>query len=226
MIPLKDDIRSRSFPLVNSLLIAANILVFLYEATLGAGVADFIGRYGLVPAQLVGHWPAGWGKVFSSMFIHGGWEHIIGNMLYLFIFGDNVEDALGHLTYLSFYLLCGAAAAGSQVLSDLGSTLPMVGASGAVAGVLGAYLLLYPRAGVLTLIPLGFFIRVVKIPALVVLGFWIVLQVLFGLYSLPLAGQGQGGVAWFAHIGGFAAGLLLVKPLALRSRRKFQSAGI
>jgi membrane associated rhomboid family serine protease len=218
MIPIKDDIQSARFPWVNSLLIAANVLVFLYEAGLGPEAGEFIREYGLVPVQLVTQWPRGWQSIFSSMFIHGGWEHIIGNMLYLFIFGDNVEDALGSLRYLLFYLLCGAAASWSQVLSDPGSTLPMVGASGAVAGVLGAYLLLYPRAGVLTLIPLGLFIRVVKIPAVVVLGFWIVLQVIFGLVSLPLAGQGQGGVAWFAHIGGFGAGLLLVKMLSRRRR--------
>jgi len=153
------------------------------------------------------------------MFIHGGWEHIIGNMLYLYIFGDNVEDALGHFRYLLFYLLCGIAASWAHILFNPHSIIPTVGASGAVAGVLGAYLLLYPRAGVLTLIPLGFFIRIVRIPAVFVLGFWIILQLLFGVISPPLPGEQSGGVAWFAHIGGFFAGMLLAKALARRQNK-------
>jgi len=219
MIPLKDDIPSARFPLVNTALIVINCAVFLFEAGRGAGAQQLIARFGVVPARLLASGAAGWGTILTSMFLHGGWEHIIGNMLYLFIFGDNVEDAMGHLTYLLFYLACGTAAAWAQVLSAPGSQLPTVGASGAIAGVLAAYVLLYPRAGVLTLIPLGFFFRIVRVPALVVLGFWIVLQVVFGLVSLPLAHAAQGGVAWFAHIGGFAAGLLLVKPLVWLSRR-------
>jgi membrane associated rhomboid family serine protease len=219
MIPLKDDIRSARFPLVNALLIAVNCLVFLLEAGMGKGVEGLILRQGIVPARMLASGGADWHTIFTSMFLHGGWEHIIGNMLYLFIFGDNVEDAMGHVKYLLFYLACGAAAAWAQILSAPGSPVPTVGASGAIAGVLGAYLVLYPRAGVLTLIPLGFFFRIVRIPAIFVLGFWIVLQVVFGLVSLPLAQAASGGVAWFAHIGGFAAGLILVKPLSWRSRR-------
>lgn len=219
MIPLKDDIPSSSFPAVNTLLIALNGLVFLYEVGLGHDVSQFIQRFGLVPANALSLGIAGWGNIFSSMFIHGGWEHIIGNMLYLFIFGDNVEDALGHVKYLFFYLLCGLAAAWGHILFNPHSAIPTVGASGAVAGVLGAYLLLYPRAGVLTLIPIGIFIRIIKVPAVLVLGFWIVLQLLFGLISLPLPGEQSGGIAWFAHIGGFFAGMLLA-GLSVRRRNK------
>ena len=218
MIPLKDDIRSARFPLVNVLLIAANCLVFLYEAGLGTGIEGFIIRHGIVPARILASVGADWPTVFTSMFLHGGWEHIIGNMLYLFIFGDNVEDAMGPVKYLLFYLACGTAAAWAQILTAPGSQVPTVGASGAIAGVLGAYLVLYPKAGVLTLIPLGFFFRIVRVPAVLVLGFWIVLQVVFGLVSLPLAHTTQGGIAWYAHIGGFAAGLVLVKPLTWRQR--------
>lgn len=218
MIPLKDDIPSRRFPAINAALIAVNCAVFLYEAGQGAGLQQFIVRYGVVPARLLADGSAGWPTILTSMFLHGGWAHLLGNMLYLFIFGDNVEDALGHLRYLLFYLLCGTAAAWSHVLSGPASVVPTVGASGAIAGVLGAYLVLFPRAGVLTLIPLGFFFRVVRIPALVVLGFWIVLQVILGVASLPTAHGAQGGTAWFAHIGGFAAGLALVKPMAWRPR--------
>lgn len=216
MIPLKDDIPARRFPMVNAALIAANCLVFLVEVGMGRDVAGVIQRYGVVPARLIAAGAADWPTIGSSMFLHGGWEHIVGNMLYLFIFGDNVEDAMGHVRYLLFYLACGAAAAWAHVLSASASQVPTVGASGAIAGVLGAYLVLYPRAGVLTLIPLGFFFRIVRVPALLVLGFWIVLQVLFGLVSLPLAHVAQGGTAWFAHIGGFVAGLLLVRLAARR----------
>jgi membrane associated rhomboid family serine protease len=215
MIPLKDDIPSLKFPIINTALIIINVLVFLYEITLGQSLTGFIDSFGLIPIKIMsGHSLTGIG---TSMFIHGGWVHIIGNMLYLYIFGDNVEDAMGHFRYLFFYLLCGTIAGGAHILFNAGSAIPTVGASGAVAGVLGAYLLMYPRAGVLTLIPLGFFIRIIKIPALYVLGFWIVLQLLYGFISLPLAGEAVGGVAWFAHIGGFFSGMLLA--LVFKRRR-------
>ncbi|MBU1356690.1 MAG: rhomboid family intramembrane serine protease [Candidatus Edwardsbacteria bacterium] len=219
MIPLKDDIPSSRFPVVNTILIALNGLVFFYEVGLGHEVSQFIQRFGMIPANLMNQGFGGWGNIFSSMFIHGGWEHIIGNMLYLFIFGDNVEDALGHFRYLLFYLLCGIAAAWGHILFNPHSIIPTVGASGAVAGVLGAYLLLYPRARVLTVIPIGIFIRIIKVPAVLVLGFWIVLQLLFGLISLPLPGEQSGGIAWFAHIGGFFTGMLLASPF-IRRRNK------
>lgn len=219
MIPLKDDIPSVRFPAINTALIALNCAVFLAEVIMGAGAHSVMLRYGMVPARLLAAGIPDWGTIVTSMFLHGGWAHLIGNMLYLFIFGDNVEDALGHARYLAFYLVCGAVAALAHVLSGPGSTVPTVGASGAIAGVLGAYAVLFPRAGVLTLIPLGFFIRIVRIPALLVLGFWIVLQVILGLVNLPLAQGTRGGTAWFAHIGGFAAGLAMVKLLARRSGR-------
>lgn len=218
MIPLKDDIPSSGFPVVNTLLIALNVLIFIFEVSLGQNISAFIASYGMTPSGVLTEGTAGRITIFTAMFIHGGWEHIIGNMLYLFIFGDNVEDALGHLRYLLFYLLCGTAAAWVHIFFNAHSTIPTVGASGAVAGVLGAYLLLYPRAGVLTLVPIGFFIRIIKIPALLVLGFWIILQLLFGLISIPLPGDQSGGVAWFAHIGGFAAGMILIKILAKRQK--------
>ena len=145
------------------------------------------------------------------MFLHAGWAHFLGNMLYIYIFGDNVEDALGHFKYLAFYLLCGFGAAWSYIIKEPGSAVPVVGASGAIAGVLGAYFFLYFRARVLILVFFGFFIRIIKIPARAVLGFWIILQLVFGLGSLSQ--RGQGGVAWFAHIGGFACGMAMVLAL-------------
>lgn len=220
MIPIKDDIPSSSFPVVNTVIIAANCLAFALEVSLGGRAGALIEAYGVVPRRLLEDGPSGWGTILSSMFLHGGWAHIIGNMLYLYIFGDNVEDAMGHLRYLLFYLLCGFGAAWAHVLSGPGSAVPTIGASGAIAGVLGAYLLLYPRAGVLTLVPLGFFLQVVRIPALLVLGFWIVIQVFSGLVSLPLAKSSGGGVAWFAHIGGFLAGLAMVRLFARRRLTK------
>jgi membrane associated rhomboid family serine protease len=153
-------------------------------------------------------------SVITSMFLHGGWLHLIGNMLYLWIFGNNVEDAMGHVRFVVFYLLCGTAAALTQAVQDPASTVPMIGASGAIGGVLGAYLLLYPRARVLVLIPLGFFMHTLRLPAIAVLGFWFVLQF---LQSAMTAGQ-VGGVAYWAHIGGFIAGMVLIVP--------FRSKGI
>lgn len=220
MIPIKDDIPSSRFPAVNIVIIAANCLAFALEVSLGGRAGALIEAYGAVPRRLLENGPAGWGTILSSMFLHGGWAHIIGNMLYLYIFGDNVEDAMGHFRYLLFYLICGFGAAWAHVLSGPGSAVPTIGASGAIAGVLGAYLVLYPRAGVLTLVPLGFFLQVVRIPALLVLGFWIVVQIFSGLVSLPLAKLSGGGVAWFAHIGGFLAGLTLVRLFAWRRLTK------
>ncbi|MDI6738778.1 MAG: rhomboid family intramembrane serine protease [Candidatus Edwardsbacteria bacterium] len=220
MIPLKDDIPSARFPAVNTALIVVSSLVFLFEAGLGGGLGPFVYRHGVVPSRLLSHGFADWGTILTSMFLHGGWAHVIGNMLYLYIFGDNIEDAMGHVRYLLFYLLCGFGASWAHVLAGPGSAVPTIGASGAIAGVLGAYLILYPRAGVLTLIPLGFFFRIVRVPAVVVLGFWIVLQIILGLISLPLAGGARGGTAWFAHIGGFVAGVAMVKLFAGRSARR------
>ena len=229
MFPLKDDNPSNTAPIVTVALIVLNALVFVYQISLEAGGPDgaragqaFIEEFGLVPCRLTGacrvgsELPLPVMTIFSSMFMHGGLFHIGGNMLYLWIFGNNVEDTLGHTRYLVFYLLSGVVAALAQTLVGPSSVVPMVGASGAVSGVLGAYLLLFPGAHVTTLIILGFFFRLVQIPAMVVLGFWIVLQVLNGLGSFGASG----GVAFFAHIGGFVAGMGLLYVLRPRARSR------
>ncbi len=229
MFPLKDDNPSHSAPVVTVALIVLNALFFVYQISLEAGGADgaragqaFIDEFGLVPCRLTGacrvgpELPSPILTIFTSMFMHGGLFHIGGNMLYLWIFGNNVEDTLGHGRYLLFYLLSGVAAALAQTAVGPSSMVPMVGASGAVSGVLGAYLLLFPHAHVTTLIILGFFFRLVHIPAMVVLGFWIVLQVLNGLGSFG----SSGGVAFFAHIGGFLFGMGLLYVLKPRARSR------
>jgi membrane associated rhomboid family serine protease len=229
MIPLKDDIPSRTVPFVTVGLIAANVIAFLYQASLEVtgdpaalkAAREFIFEFGLLPCRLSGAcavpggFPSPAVTIFTSMFLHGGLFHVAGNMLYLWIFGNNVEDTLGHGRFLGFYLLAGVAAALIQTATGPSSGIPMIGASGAVSGVLGAYLILYPHANVLTLVAFGFFIRIVRIPAMIVLGFWIVVQLLNGLVTFGDAARG--GVAWFAHIGGFLAGLALL--WILRPRR-------
>jgi membrane associated rhomboid family serine protease len=187
---------------------------------------QFVMEFGVIPCRLAGNCPAPHDfpsatlTIFTSMFLHGGLFHLGGNMLYLSIFGNNVEDALGHGRFLLFYLLSGVTGAVAQTVINPASTLPMIGASGAVSGVLGAYLLLFPYATVLTLIAFGFLIRLVRVPALIVLGFWIVVQVLNGFFTFTAApGAETGGVAWFAHIGGFLAGMLLLFVLRRRRRR-------
>jgi len=218
VIPLRDNIPSYRTPIVTVGLIAANILVYLNQLMLPPQEAvQFVHLYGLIPLEISGgdllvpHPVPLYATVFTSMFVHGGLFHLGGNMLYLWIFGDNVEDRIGRLKFLVFYLLSGLAAAATQIWTDPASKIPMVGASGAISGVLGAYLFLFPHARVLTLIPLGFFYRLVEVPALIVLGFWIIVQVLNGVGTL---GVQVGGVAWFAHIGGFVAGLGMVVLLS------------
>ena len=214
MFPLRDNIPAHRFPAVTIGLIAANVAVFLYQYLLAPQSAQrMIVLYGLIPRELTSGVPLVPHPfpvevtLFSSMFVHGGLFHVGGNMLYLWIFGNNVEDAMGHARFVLFYVLSGLAAAFTQVMAGPNSAIPMVGASGAVSGVLGAYLLLYPHARVLTLVTLGWFWRLVEIPAVIVLGFWIVVQVANGLLTFNFQG---GGVAWFAHIGGFAAGMVLL----------------
>ena len=215
MIPLRDDNPTSTQPVFTVGLIAINVLVFLYQLSLGQGGNVFIYQFGAIPAVVFGSEslppeivaiPASM-SVLTSMFLHGGFMHLIGNMLYLWIFGNNIEDAMGRIRFLIFYLLTGFAASMTHFITDVTSVIPTIGASGAISGVLGAYILLYPRAQVLVLIPLGFFTRLMYVPAGVVLGIYIVLQIFQGGLSL---GQQGGGVAWFAHIGGFVAGLALV----------------
>lgn len=210
MIPLRDINPRRRFPLVTVGIILLNILVFLYELMLPTTRAldSLVYAWGLIPYRLMQLDVAAILTVFTSMFLHSGFMHLAGNMLYLWIFGDNVESAMGTLRFMVFYLLCGIGAALGQVLVDPRSQIPMVGASGAISGILGAYLFLYPHAEVETLILFGYFARLVRLPALVVLGMWIVTQLLSGVLALGM--QATGGVAWFAHIGGFFAGVLLV----------------
>ena len=219
MIPFKDDNPTERYPIVTVSLIVANVLVFLYQLSLGRGMEQFFFRMGAIPyeiSHLVDIGPAALIPipltVVSAMFMHGGFMHLGGNMLYLWIFGDNVEDAMGRKRFLLFYLICGVAASGLHIIIDPDSKIPMVGASGAIAGVLGAYLILYPQARVYTLLFFFFFIQVIRLPAVYVLGFWFLLQIFSGLPSL--GGMSGGGVAWFAHIGGFLAGMILIKGFA------------
>ena len=217
MIPLRDDNPTTITPVVTVGLIVANVLVFAYQMSLGRAGEAFVYTFGAVPSALFGgESPSPLPPtmtLFTAMFVHGGLMHVGGNMLYLWIFGNNIEDAMGHGRFVVFYALCGVAAAYAHALTAPASGVPMIGASGAISGVLGAYLLLFPRARVLTLIPLGFYTRLVSVPAGFVLGFWIVIQVLNGSLSL---GRGGGGVAWFAHVGGFLAGMALVHVFVRR----------
>jgi membrane associated rhomboid family serine protease len=216
MIPLHDDNPTEITPIVTIAFIAACVLVFFYQVSLPPRSGEmFVYQFGAIPAIVFGQaelpqelvaLPA-YGTLVSSMFLHGGWMHLIGNMLYLWIFGNNIEDVMGHVKFVVFYGLCGILAALSHAVIDQGSTVPMVGASGAISGILGAYILLYPHARVLILIPLGFFMHTLYVPAGVVLGLWFVMQILSGGLSL---GQEGGGIAFFAHIGGFVAGMLLI----------------
>ena len=239
MIPLKDDVSARRFPLVNLALIALNLAAFVFELGLSpAGLVRFMDRAAVVPALYTGAdhalapieavWtsfhPDLGRRVLASMFLHGGWAHLLGNMLYLWIFGDNVEDRLGHLRYLAFYLLCGWSASYAHIWSQPVSSVPSIGASGAIAGVLGAYITLYPRARVVTLLPIGFIAPLVQLPAALFLGLWFVQQFLLGAFDLAAPAGRGGGIAWWAHIGGFAAGFTLIwlfrKPRrAARARR-------
>ena len=232
MIPYRDDNPTQRAPVVVIVLIAINLAVFLWELLLPPDQRQLLlYRYGVVPAaiftgakgvrlgpgEVVPLLQPPWLAIFTSMFLHGGFAHVAGNMLYLWIFGDNIEDLLGPVRFLLFYFICGAAAAGLQMLLSVRSSTPMVGASGAIAGVLGAYYVSFPRAHVRTIV-LFFFITVVTLPASLVLGLWFLLQLWGGTQSLvPGAG---GGVAFFAHIGGFIAGYLLIKAFTPKSRRR------
>jgi membrane associated rhomboid family serine protease len=227
MIPFRDNIASRSFPIITVLIIAANVLVFFYELTLGPSLEPFLELYGVVPAAVL-TWPQSHLSLsavalpfLTSMFLHGGWLHLIGNMWYLWIFGDNIEDRLGHFTYLIFYLLCGLGAGIVHTILNYNVTVPSIGASGAIAGVLGAYLVSYPFARVLTLVPIFIFIQVIEIPALIVLGFWFVMQFFSGAAALATSTANAGGVAWWAHVGGFVLGMILVGLFPRKDRPRY-----
>lgn len=223
LIPIADENPTRRFPVVTVLIILANIAIFAYEVSLGArGLVPFVSRYAFVPARFLED-PAAPSQVltiFTAMFMHAGWLHVGGNMLFLWIFGNNVEDYMGRLSFLAFYLSAGVAATFAQLAVAPATGIPNLGASGAVAGTLGAYLLLFPRASVTTLIPIFFFLEVARIPAFVVIGFWFLLQLGYGLFSLDPSLAQQGGVAFFAHLGGFAAGVLAAIPLAMAARHR------
>ena len=222
MLPIRDRIPTRRFPIITIALIAVNVIAFLVEMlVLGGGGDDALNQaiysFGVVPARVGADFgPMTWLSFVTSMFLHGGVMHILGNMLYLWIFGNNVEDVLGPFWFTVFYFACGFAASLAQVLASWGSNVPGIGASGAIAGVLAAYLIFFPNARVDTLIIIGYFARVRALPAVVVLGFWFVLQLFNGVLSFGAAQTG--GVAFFAHIGGFVAGLVLALPWLARAR--------
>jgi membrane associated rhomboid family serine protease len=214
MFPLRDSQPSERPPFVTSFLILLNVVAFFYQLSLSEfELNDFMLEYGTVPARFE------WGDLLTSMFLHGGWMHLIGNMWFLWVFGDNIEDILGHSNYLFFYLLCGLAGGIAHIVLNPGSTVPAIGASGAISGVMGAYLLKYPGSSVTTLV---FFILTVEVPALLIIGYWFVTQIFSGLGSLAASGAQQGGTAWFAHIGGFIAGCVLIQIFPARPRWKIR----
>ncbi len=222
MLPLRDEIPTKRVPIITIIIILLNCLVYFYQFFMIKDLHYFVYSYGLIPYEItkgVSLVPSVSTPiqltVFSSMFMHGSLVHLAGNMLYLWIFGNNVEDFLGKLRFIIFYVLSGIFAALGQIIVSPNSTVPMIGSSGAIAGVLGAYLILFPRARITTLVFFGFFIRLVKLPAIFFLGLWIIYQFLYGLTELSLSGGGA-GVAWFAHIGGFVGGIILIKLLSPR----------
>ncbi len=215
MFPLYDTLRSRRFPIVNWILIILNGMVFYYELILDeAGLYRFIQTWGLIPFQLASNPAETWTTIFTSIFLHGGWFHILSNMWILVIFGDNIEDRMGGGPYLIFYLLSGTAAALLEAYLSPTSSLPIIGASGAIAGVLGAYLILFPRARIASLVPIFFVFTLIEIPAVIFLGFWFVSQLFSGW--LVLQGADMSGVAWWAHISGFVFGMLAVRIFVRR----------
>lgn len=215
MIPLKDDNPTKTFPVITILIIAINIFVYVSMLTLDDDSArNLVILYGAIPYELMHGFGLNKGvslsimfTVITSMFLHGGLFHLLGNMLYLWVFGNNIEDSMGHVRFIIFYVICGSVAVFAHAFINQSSTLPMIGASGAISGLLGGYLLLFPRARILTLLPLGFFMPIVKIPALFFIGFWIAFQIMNSTLSLGKSGD---GIAWFAHVGGFLAGLALI----------------
>ena len=218
MFPLKDNIQARNFPIVNIGLIIINIVFFIYQVSYGHMVDQLIYAFGFIPSRFFSQqaegWlnPSGFLPVFSSMFLHANLIHLISNMWMLWIFGDNVEDCMGHGRYLLFFLLCGVASVAAQAIANPQSSIPMIGASGAISGVLGAYFLTYPHARILTLLPIFILIYLIELPAYFFLGFWFLMQFVQGsLYSMNADKMMGGGVAWWAHVGGFVAGVVLLQ---------------
>jgi len=213
MIPYKDDNPTRTFPFITIGLIVVNTIIFILQATYPADPRNVVFAYGAIPRFILTFETVQpihpFLTIFTSMFMHGGLFHVGGNMLYLWIFGNNIEDRLGHTRFVIFYLFSGIVAAYTHAITSPSSMIPMIGASGAVSGILGAYILLFPHARIYTLVFFGFFVRVIRLPALFVIGFWIVIQLINGILSRGFVDQG--GVAWFAHIGGFVFGVLLIK---------------
>ena len=227
MIPLRDTIPSQAPPVATLTLIAVNVLIFFYELQLGPRMEQFLLHYGFVPAvyfhtshEQPWNLPARFVPMFSSMFLHGGWLHLIGNMWTLWIFGDNVEDRLGKGRFLLYYVVCGLVAAYVHYLTGPRSGIPVVGASGAIAGVMGGYFVLFPRARIVTILPIFIFIQIVTLPAIVFLAFWFFVQLLNGMVAA--AASFGGGVAWWAHVGGFLAGTVMILPLR-RSQSRYPS---
>jgi membrane associated rhomboid family serine protease len=216
MIPLRSTERVYSKSIVTGILIAFNVLVFLYQASLGPyRLAAFVETFGIIPDAISGRLYT----LLTSMFLHGGWMHLIGNMLFLWVFGRNLEDLIGSSRFLGFYVLCGLAAAVVQVIANPYSRIPTIGASGAIAGVMGAYLIKFPRARIVTLIPIFVFITTMEIPAALMLIWWFVIQLASGVGSLATTDYTGGGIAWFAHVGGFVAGMFLIRMFPRRRPR-------
>jgi len=215
MIPLRDTQPSYTFPFVTVAIIVLNVLAFLYEFSLDAYELNFfIAHYGVIPTRFE------WMDVLTSIFLHGGWLHLIGNMWFLWIYGDNVEDILGHAQYLVFYLLCGLAATMVHIVFNIDSRVPTIGASGAIAGVMGAYVVKFPHSRITTLVPVFVFLTTMEIPAYFILLYWFVIQFFSGVGSVGHSHLSQGGVAWFAHVGGFLAGVALI--LVMRTQERWR----
>ncbi len=227
MIPIRDRNPSGTFPFVTIGIISVNVLIFLYELSLGSDLVVFLNQYGVVPIKVTHYFQSSgltsietFFPFLSSTFLHGGFIHLIGNMWFLWIFGDNIEDKLGHVKYLLFYILCGAIASSAHVFFNSQSEIPCVGASGAIAAILGAYMVTFPRARVITVVPIFFFIQVIELPAVVVIGFWILIQFFSGAVSLTTSASDGGGIAWWAHVGGFVSGIILFYIIRILFVRK------
>lgn len=227
MIPLKDTIPSERYPIATIFLIMANVSVFFYELSLGRQLPELVKFAGVVPARFLDsrlHVSQGllgrYFPIFTSLFLHGGWIHLLGNMLYLWIFADNIEDRLGHSKFLIFYLLCGLGASLAHIFANPTSSVPSIGASGAIAGILGAYFILYPKSRIITLLPIFFFFQIIELPAFIFLAVWFIMQFFSGMLTLGAGTAQTGGIAWWAHIGGFLSGIFFILLLKGRKHRR------